>query len=137
MSDHPEAPKPALYALTAAQHATVLAALHHYERDMAAGVSLHHVADIATNGGTIAPLIEVGKLAEDLGHAGLEFSEIVNLLGDDDTDPYVRAATNSDLLSEGTLEVDIPTIVSRGDDSGAYVMAWLWVSDAPTGMQEG
>lgn len=30
---------------------------------------------------------------------------------------------------DGELEVDEGAIVSRGDDDGAYVMAWLWVED--------
>ena len=30
---------------------------------------------------------------------------------------------------EGCLEIDHAAVVSKGDDDGAYVMAWLWVSD--------
>ena len=30
---------------------------------------------------------------------------------------------------EGTLEVDAGATVSKGDGSGAYVEAWVWVSD--------
>lgn len=28
---------------------------------------------------------------------------------------------------EGTLEIDDNTVVSEGDDNGAYVQAWVWV----------
>lgn len=30
---------------------------------------------------------------------------------------------------DGELEVDENAIVSAGDDSGAYVQAWVWVGD--------
>jgi hypothetical protein len=33
---------------------------------------------------------------------------------------------------DGELETDHNAIVSRGEDAGAYVMAWLWVSDEDT-----
>lgn len=29
----------------------------------------------------------------------------------------------------GVLEIDAGAVVSKGDDPGAYVMAWLWVDD--------
>jgi hypothetical protein len=35
----------------------------------------------------------------------------------------------------GELEIDPGAVVSKGDDPGAYVMAWLWIDDselAPT-----
>lgn len=31
--------------------------------------------------------------------------------------------------SEGELEIDDDAVVSRGDDHGAYVSAWVWVPD--------
>jgi hypothetical protein len=31
---------------------------------------------------------------------------------------------------EGTLELDDTPKVSKGDDAGAYVQAWVWVSDS-------
>jgi hypothetical protein len=39
--------------------------------------------------------------------------------------------------AEGELEVDANAIVSKGDDDGAYVMAWLWVSDEDAGLVGG
>lgn len=30
---------------------------------------------------------------------------------------------------EGTCEIDDSAIVSKGDDDGAYVAAWVWVGD--------
>ena len=35
---------------------------------------------------------------------------------------------------DGEVEIDLDAVVSRGDDSGAYVQAWVWV---PFGEQEG
>ena len=32
-------------------------------------------------------------------------------------------------LRDGELELDEGAIVSKGDDPGAYVMTWIWVSD--------
>jgi hypothetical protein len=40
---------------------------------------------------------------------------------------YRAAATEQS--SEGELEVDPGAVVSKGDDHGAYVMAWLWIAD--------
>jgi hypothetical protein len=37
---------------------------------------------------------------------------------------------------EGELEVDEDAIVSMGDDPGAYVQTWLWVSDPPETAEE-
>lgn len=34
-------------------------------------------------------------------------------------------------VSEGTIEVDDGATVSRGDDEGAYVAAWVWVPCEP------
>ena len=36
----------------------------------------------------------------------------------------------------GELEIDDSAVVSKGDDPGAYVMAWLWVSDEDAGIDE-
>ncbi len=30
---------------------------------------------------------------------------------------------------DGQLEIDAGAVVSKGDDPGAYVMAWLWIDD--------
>lgn len=33
---------------------------------------------------------------------------------------------------EGEIEIDSSAVVSEGDDNGAYVQAWVWVSFAGT-----
>lgn len=35
---------------------------------------------------------------------------------------------------EGELEIDCHAVVSKGSDPGAYVMAWLWVSNDEAGV---
>lgn len=35
---------------------------------------------------------------------------------------------------EGEIEVDDNAVVSLGDDPGAYVQAWLWISDSEAGL---
>lgn len=37
---------------------------------------------------------------------------------------------------EGAIEVDNSAIVSEGDDNGAYVSAWLWVSFEGTALDK-
>lgn len=130
-----------LYHLDDAQHATVLAALRFYQqeglRDRATRWPL--IDDIATNSGQVKALrsTQIDDLCEAINHAGLSFGEIVNRLGDDDSDPYVAAAQQHRLLNEGALEVDETAVVSRGDDPGAYVMAWLWISNTEAGIADG
>ena len=41
-----------------------------------------------------------------------------------------------ELAREGELEIDPNAIVSKGDDAGAYVMAWLWVGDEDLAQHE-
>jgi hypothetical protein len=50
---------------------------------------------------------------------------------DDATDPQLGAYREAacQQAREGDLEIDPDAIVSKGSDHGAYVMAWVWVSD--------
>lgn len=43
------------------------------------------------------------------------------------TDAHYRAAAIVIYAEEGKIEIDEDAEVSRGDDPGAYVQAWLWV----------
>ena len=65
--------------------------------------------------------------------AGGSFGEMVNYFAEQDDQValrhYIDEAQNHQLVSDGTLEVADPGCVSKGDDNGAYVMAWLWVED--------
>jgi hypothetical protein len=130
--------KPALYALNPQEHATIQAALACYFDRVDDAFADQIYTETATKGGTVKAMDakQVESLAKRLNGPGLEFVEIVNLIGDDPDDPYVRGAHTHYLLDEGTLEVDHRTIVSRGDDPGAYVMAWLWVSNEQAGVED-
>lgn len=80
------------------------------------------------------------KLME-LMRDGLEFGDCIVAFGEDSQqNPYVAAAKNLVAGDEGSCEVDDVTIVScpgKGGDAGAYVMAWLWVSDEEAGVCRG
>lgn len=43
---------------------------------------------------------------------------------------FIQAARNK-YASEGYVEIDDNAVVSRGDDPGAYVQAWVWVDADP------
>lgn len=121
-----------IYAMGRRERDTVLAALRYYQTAFATcDAPPATVRDIATNGGehTALDADEIDQLVEDLNHLGLTFGDIINVIGKDDSDPYVAAAREHHLLEEGTLEVDLPAVVSESTDGGAYVMAWLWVDN--------
>ncbi|MBY5353686.1 hypothetical protein HFO94_09080 [Rhizobium leguminosarum] len=48
---------------------------------------------------------------------------------DPDTAAFAAAVQTSD-----DLEVDLDTIISRGEDDGAFVMTWTWVSNEGAGL---
>jgi hypothetical protein len=134
--------KPALYALTPEQHATVIAALLYHaasrlEKEVTnelAGKVAPAPAPITTVHGVLQPLDSNGtnQLIKALNHTGLDFSAIVPMFAiRAQHDPYVKAAREKQ--EEGEIEVDDPAIVSRGDDDGAYVMGWMWVSNREAG----
>lgn len=113
-----------LYALTPAEHATVLAALRYYQRDLGT-LRTSGVHDIATNGGTVVPLDanDIDDLAEGMNHSGLDIGGVCEVIGRGPDDPYVVAARN--LRPDDTI--DERPVVSESDD-GAYVMAWVRIN---------
>ncbi len=53
------------------------------------------------------------------------------------TDEQYRQAAIGIHTEDGVLEIDSDAKVSRGDDPGAYVQAWVWVYDSDiTGEEE-
>lgn len=64
---------------------------------------------------------------------GMPFHVCSHAYGEDDNNPYVAAARFD--ARDGELEVDDVAVVSKGDDDGAYVMTWLWVSDNAAGIE--
>ena len=66
-----------------------------------------------------------------LARDGLDFSKCVRTFGvKADLDPIARTA-RVNYQREGELEIDEYTVVSRGEDCGAYVMSWLWIATEP------
>lgn len=51
----------------------------------------------------------------------------------DDSDPYREAARGR---ANDDLEVDQDAVVSPGGDPGAWVQAWIWISDEEAGIEE-
>ncbi len=45
------------------------------------------------------------------------------------TDEQYRNAATVQYGEDGSIEIDPGATVSRGDDPGAYVQAWVWVSN--------
>lgn len=121
--------------------ATLLAALRHYQAT--GGLTAPGIEDVATGGGEFAPLDqkEIDALCErlnfdDVGDEG--FSSMAARLARRDRKPgdesYVSAAQARS--RDGELEVDQGAYVSRMNEGadGAFVMAWLWVSDDEAGL---
>ena len=42
---------------------------------------------------------------------------------------YASVADQMRCVEDGVCEIDGSGIVSKGEDAGAYVMAWVWVGD--------
>lgn len=57
---------------------------------------------------------------------GLTFAQCVTAFAESDDNPYVVAGRV--MMSEGDLEMDDNVVIS-GNDDGAYVMAWKFVSN--------
>lgn len=75
----------------------------------------------------IAALMPVGPLADSLT---ARLTEELNQPEDErvETELYLEVA-NETYGREGELEFDEDAAVSLGDDPGAYVMCWRWVSE--------
>lgn len=131
-----------------AQQATILAALRFYQES-----GIGALDDIATNGGEIEALDEaaIDELCESINVSspdktevitalvanGFEFCDFVPFYAEtEDESPFVKAAIEAVANKEGELEVDSPAVVSHGSDDGAYVMAWLWVSNDAAGVKK-
>jgi hypothetical protein len=66
---------------------------------------------------------------------GLTIGECIEALAVPDDDPYVAAA-RAKILGDDKVEIDDRTTTSVGDQ-GAWVLAWLWVSDEWAGFPTG
>jgi hypothetical protein len=75
-----------------------------------------------------------GRLGKD-HHLCRRIRDALTALDDPKLDRYRAAAVEQS--SDGELEIDPGAVVSKGVDRGAYVMAWLWVSDEDAGIETG
>lgn len=68
---------------------------------------------------------------------GVDFSDCVRAFAtkQDDADAAYIAAARENHAAEGALEFDDAVIVSKGDDPGAYVMGWTWVTNEEAGIK--
>lgn len=67
---------------------------------------------------------------------GIQFSDMAHVFGvDRDSDPFASVA-HENYGREGEIEVDNPVVLSESDE-GAYVMAWVWVSNDDAGIEGG
>jgi hypothetical protein len=83
------------------------------------------------------PPVQKGELLREelraLKARGLTFADCVKAWGVDPTaqtyEGALARAAKEQFEQEGHTEFDDSIVVSLGDDPGAYVMAWVWVSD--------
>ncbi|HZO99877.1 MAG TPA: hypothetical protein VFD30_06270 [Terriglobia bacterium] len=70
---------------------------------------------------------------------GLTFGDCVEFFGEQDSrERRIAKLARKRLTDPGELEIDEPTVLSEGDDNGAYVMAWAWVDfDGVPGLDKG
>lgn len=54
---------------------------------------------------------------------------------DDELAEVFRSAARKKFGVEGDLEFDDDAVISKGDASGAYVMAWKWVENGDAGFE--
>jgi len=132
-----------------AQHATILAALRVYQT--CGGSSLGaDIENIASNGDEFVPLVgdQIDALCESINQAspakelvvealkenGFLFEDLLGAFAEtEEANPFVKAARELVKNDEGSIEVDEPSVVSRGDKEGAYVLGWIYVSNEEAG----
>lgn len=53
------------------------------------------------------------------------------------TDEEIRQQARGEWQRDGEIEIDAAAIVSRSEDGGAYVAAWVWIDCEHGGEPEG
>ncbi len=73
---------------------------------------------------------QLTELITQLKATGLEeMSHKIEKARADLADPRLQAYRDAAAVREGDMECDQDAAVSLGEDPGAYVMTWKWVSD--------
>lgn len=132
-----------------AQLATILAALRVYQQCGGSSIAAD-IENIASNGDEFAPLVgdQIDALCESINQAspakelvvealkshGFAFEDLLPAFAEtEEANPFVKAARELVKNDEGSIEVDEPSVVSRGDKEGAYVLGWIYVSNEEAG----
>ena len=88
--------------------------------------------------GQLPQLIKnIGRLADELKRYNDRQTETPERSGDAGTAPWYIEAARKRWEREGEIEIDDDPKVSAGDDPGAYVQAWVWVSNEEAGLPGG
>lgn len=77
-------------------------------------------------------LLEMG--GDDANGVRIHLEDKVAEFNDPDRQKYVRAARDKH-HRDGEIEVDEDACISKGDDPGAYVQAWVWVYAEDAGVK--
>lgn len=144
------------YCFGSSELATVIAALRFWQRQ--GNIDTVPEWDIATDGGEVSVLdnADIDALCEalngDTDNAaqlrrlianGLEFGTVLNVFGEHQAEkkpellPYSNGVENTRTWQDapdGDVVIDDAPLVSKGDANGAYVLAWIWVSDEDAGV---
>lgn len=91
-----------------------------------------HAMYVAITGGN-DPMTHMGLTG--LAIAALAATDRVALANapeDEERRQKIIAIARDDHCKDGVIEIDDDAVVSEGDDNGAYVQAWVWVSFADT-----
>jgi hypothetical protein len=72
---------------------------------------------------------ELTSALRELKEKGLDFGQAVTVFAAGEEEARLIAAARDEWHRDGEVEIDQDVVVSRGDDNGAYVMAWVWVTD--------
>lgn len=76
----------------------------------------------------------IDELCERINTVEVQFHECIRELGVETTkDPHAKSAWEI-YHRDGELEIDDFTVISYGEDPGAYVMGWVWISDETAGV---
>lgn len=110
---------------TAAQTATILAALRFWQTDVEnnGGDYPGEFWDVAADCGAVEPLdvAQIDNLCEQLNYGNDTLSP-----DEEKRRMAIVKLTKSIHCEDGELEIDEDAKLSEGDDNGCYVAAWVW-----------
>ena len=66
----------------------------------------------------------------------IKFLPVKPDISKDERNDRIREMAHDFYHREGEIEIDFNAVVSEGNDNGAYVQAWVWVSFAGTDLDK-